>query len=662
MNNDNDPDEQPTQSFRNRLTGEVDEIPTVLDSNTGKRIVLWDDIQFGFQNAGPIWNARLLPKRIAYHAGVVLDVVVKNTEQNISQIQSARKESMDHDDQLNQTLATLVISNNTNQSLVYPENRVEAVITQTYELLEYPIPRLFIVLPKAMGLRDKFKNLLSDQFRLYFLCECGTHTMSEESKTPHQIHMAKHEGYDLEQPNEFFERYGPYILTLMQMIKYGISVAGVIVPSLANFKIVDGLDTAQKHLEYLKKNIAPLVDDTIGFLQTIKSNNETESELATDHSEFDQLEALEGADLRQLESYLKIKDEGRVLGNLYRIVTLEGHVKWVCFDHYKASYGESAIRKLRDIVEVNGGRFIEEEGRINIRITSNVLARQFYDAMVKARGIRELDIILGWDAAMDDLRGLSNAVSKANVIHLTIDGSHFKSPALDVVNRSRRYDPILQLASNSRVQSLHIKGFDDFFSRISKSSLASAPKFRVFKMDSGIPLKEKAAKSFNGFLEYCPSLTTLKLNFDDQYSITKATSDILSKHYQLKLLKFNCGVFSVSTSVSNGKIQGMDMTMERLGDPNSDVFKLIQQGYITRLKIANIPQKTYRDRLTDILSCNSRLVWLEIGYMEEWYLACRDPLEMKFQDLVMVATSGTLREIESIKINCGRQSIGSRFS
>ncbi|KAF9966832.1 hypothetical protein BGZ65_000225, partial [Modicella reniformis] len=97
---------------------------------------------------------------------------------------------------------------------------------------------------------------------------------------PHEIHMAKHEGYDLEQPTEFF---GSYVLKLM--IKFEIAVAGVIVPPLANFKIANGLETAQKHLEYLK-NIAPLVDDTIRFLQDIKSNNETGSELATEQSEF----------------------------------------------------------------------------------------------------------------------------------------------------------------------------------------------------------------------------------------------------------------------------------------------------------------------------------------------------------------------------------------
>ncbi|KAK3821118.1 MAG: hypothetical protein J3Q66DRAFT_148005 [Benniella sp.] len=315
------------------------------------------------------------------------------------------------------------------------QNRIESVITQTYELHEYPIPRLFIVLPKTVGLSGKLKSIF--QFRLYFLCECGTHTMSEDTKTPHQIHLAKHEGYDLEKPTAFFERYGTYVLTFMHMIKYGITAAGLVVPPLASFKIVDGLDGAQKHMDYIRKNIAPLVDNTIDFLNDSKSISETGDALAGGGREFDQLEALEDSDLRRLESYLKVKDQGRVLGNLYRVVTLEGHVKWVCFDHYRTTYRETALRQLKEVVGANDGKYIEEFGRVEIKLTSSTLAKQFYETMVKARWIQELEIKLQWDATMNDLREFAKAVTKANVIRLTMDGSHLKRPALDIVNRTR---------------------------------------------------------------------------------------------------------------------------------------------------------------------------------------------------------------------------------
>ncbi|KAF9951006.1 hypothetical protein BGZ65_006249, partial [Modicella reniformis] len=277
MNNDSD--KQPTQAFRDPSTLKVSNIQTVMDPKTGRSIILWRHIQAAFEKAKAIWNGdslvsfmidenleEVIPWRIAYHPGVVLDVVMDTTEQIIStgeavclsQIHSAGKEaSKDRDDRSNQTVTTPAIADNTtNQSLIIysktiPEvsqsssmlthnslhnnslqtimsgqfiikqsidqhfdrlqiemdknkqlqeqvqelqqhtsqellkkqeemlqmqqqaldrlaniqSSVQAVLTQTYELHEYPIPRLFIVLPKTVGLREKFKNLLSDQFR-----------------------------------------------------------------------------------------------------------------------------------------------------------------------------------------------------------------------------------------------------------------------------------------------------------------------------------------------------------------------------------------------------------------------------------------------------------------------------------------------------------------
>ncbi|KAG0231769.1 hypothetical protein BGX31_005357 [Mortierella sp. GBA43] len=546
------------------------------------------------------------------------------------------------------------------------QNRVEAVLTQTYELHEYPIPRLFIVLPKAESFRNKITGLFSDHFRLYFLCECGTHTMTENTKTLHEIHMAKHEGYDLEKPTEFFERYGSYIQAMMYMIKFGISAAGIAVPPLANFKVVDGLDSAQKYMDYLKKNIGPLVDDTIKFLS--KTENGSGSELTAYDTEFDRLEALEGADLRQLDSYLKIKDEGRVLGNLYRIVTQQGHVKWVCLDHYRASYREASIQQLREIVEVNSGKFIEQEGRIEVEITTNTLAKQFYTAMIQAHGIQELEITLKWDASMDELRSLADAVTKTNVARLVVNGSNFNSPTRDVINRNQRFEPILQLASNSRVQSLQLKNFTDFFARIDNPKMGSTPRLRTFSMDSGIPLKDKALKSFNKFLKHCPTLTTLELKLHHQLLMDLVKSDTLRKLRFLESIAIDCGSLSILASISTGKIQGISVTVVgRLDSLQSDDLKFIKQGYLTQLTITYIPQKVDEDRVVDILRHSPKLNHLHIKCQEDRCksLANSDELSLHHQGLVTLVTSNAvmnLQNLESLMIDCERFSISTHFS
>ncbi|KAG0247809.1 hypothetical protein BG011_000891, partial [Mortierella polycephala] len=48
--------------------------------------------------------------------------------------------------------------------LVAIQSRVQAILTQTYELFEYPVPRLFIVLPKEQGSLDKL-NLFTHKFK-----------------------------------------------------------------------------------------------------------------------------------------------------------------------------------------------------------------------------------------------------------------------------------------------------------------------------------------------------------------------------------------------------------------------------------------------------------------------------------------------------------------
>ncbi|KAF9342973.1 hypothetical protein BGX34_007402, partial [Mortierella sp. NVP85] len=204
------------------------------------------------------------------------------------------------------------------------QNNVKSLLNQTYELHEYPIPRLFIVLPADSSSWNPM-NILANKFRLYFLCECGEHTKSTNSKIPHHIHLAKHEGYDITRPKEFFHQYGSYILTILRMLKFGISVAGVAVPTLSLLVQDDALQKASSSLKMLVGNIQSGMDQVIGCIEGV-----TEDEGVVDgcSEQMENNEALEGADLRQLETFLKDKDENRVLGNLYRTVTSEGHVKW----------------------------------------------------------------------------------------------------------------------------------------------------------------------------------------------------------------------------------------------------------------------------------------------------------------------------------------------
>ncbi|KAF9972773.1 hypothetical protein BGZ75_001359, partial [Mortierella antarctica] len=133
------------------------------------------------------------------------------------------------------------------EQLAVLQSRVQAVLTQTYELHEFPIPRLFVVLPQYPSGWDILQPF-TDKYRLYFLCECGDHTKKAGSNNtiPHKIHFAKHEGYEIARPTEFFQHYGPYVLTILKMLKFGVSVASVAVPAVAHLINSDALDQVAK--------------------------------------------------------------------------------------------------------------------------------------------------------------------------------------------------------------------------------------------------------------------------------------------------------------------------------------------------------------------------------------------------------------------------------
>ncbi|KAF9169881.1 hypothetical protein BGX20_009722 [Mortierella sp. AD010] len=211
--------------------------------------------------------------------------------------------------------------------------------------------------------------------------------MAEGSKIPHETHLARYEEYDVEKLKELFEEYGSYILALMETIKHGVAVGSAAMPALSHFKISENIEQIKEYVDLTEKTIGGLVGESITLLKDQQTNTMDGIENSDDRPNYDKLEALAGADLRRLETYLDIKDKGRVLGNLYRIATLEGHVKWVCIGHYRENYREKVMDSLNDVIAVNNGKFLEERGKIEVSVTSSTKSNKFYKALANSRGV-----------------------------------------------------------------------------------------------------------------------------------------------------------------------------------------------------------------------------------------------------------------------------------
>ncbi|KAF9124610.1 hypothetical protein BG015_005054, partial [Linnemannia schmuckeri] len=321
-----------------------------------------------------------------------------------------------------------------NDRLILVQSKTEAILTQQLELAEYPIPRLFIVLPEEPAKYDP-TNWFRTKFRLHFICECGRHTEANNSKVPHHLHLAKHEGYLVREPTKFFKKYGPFLLLMLELIKFGTSIVGHVVPILASLKVVELADSVKQPVELVTARIdysLKCIDNQLAKAQASSPEDfiGTEPDAAMTQQDLinylRDVEGLEGVELRQLGSFLKTSEEENLLGNLYRMTTSEGHVKWVCRDHYRASYLEKHAQKLRDVVRLAQGEFDEQLGRIEIVLRSRSTAAEFYNVFRKAKGVLELIVDLRWECTRRDLEELQDALKGSEVLILWLDLQRFQ--------------------------------------------------------------------------------------------------------------------------------------------------------------------------------------------------------------------------------------------
>ncbi|KAK3845732.1 MAG: hypothetical protein J3R72DRAFT_418338 [Linnemannia gamsii] len=289
--------------------------------------------------------------------------------------------------------------------LVVAQQHIDAVLVQNYELHEYPIPRLFVILPDSYERWDP-RNVLAERFRLFFLCECGEHcSTNDETDTAtgqlviaaappttsisakNSIHLAKHEDYELTRPTDFLDQYGPYVLGTLRILKHCLAVAVVVSPAiaLADNSVKDVMDGVKS----LSESTMAAVDVSIAFCR--RGWTEMRWKVRQVESE------LTRAELRRLDTFLRNKDADKVLGNLYRITTESGHVKWVCFDHYRQVYRETTMSSFLQCVESNGGTFDSHIGKVTVSLKSSLAAKDFFSRLTtQTQAVTSLKVVFDW--------------------------------------------------------------------------------------------------------------------------------------------------------------------------------------------------------------------------------------------------------------------------
>jgi hypothetical protein len=297
---------------------------------------------------------------------------------------------------------------------------------------------------------------------------------------------------------------------------------------LALMKVLQaGVHSVDKGIPYTA--IPKLIDAGINHSIQFMEKSPTDNTLTENENTIDCFEALEGADLRQLSTFLDTHDEGKRLGNLYRITTDDGHVKWVCIDHFRSTYREQDQKSFEEVVGLNGGKYDTQLGKVTIKLESRIRAEEFFKSLSKARRVFELDIDLDWGFTNTDLESLEKALRQSSVSTLYLDARRIHlNIARQLVTPSTHYEIIIKIMRSPNMKSIHLY-LNREFSRL--SNLKSKTPYNLHELS--VKLFSLDGKPNNNhkldYLETFPLLTTLTLN---GYSIHQSGIVTLSKALQ----------------------------------------------------------------------------------------------------------------------------------
>ncbi|KAF9986570.1 hypothetical protein BGZ65_007151 [Modicella reniformis] len=225
--------------------------------------------------------------------------------------------------------------------LVTIQECVQDAAALAFALHEHSVPRLFVVLPRVAAHPNQRGVLLPDQFRLFFLCECGRQSRPEGRTPSRNIHMARHEGYDLENAKEFFDNYSLYLLSIIHILRNGINAPGINISSVSHLRLAEGVQEVQGVLDLASNTIQSLLNETISFIR----EQRPDYPLSRVNSQVILL-ILESTDLKSVVRYLKGYDKqlGHAPGNLRQTLMPGGDVEWACTDHYIERQIEVVVR------------------------------------------------------------------------------------------------------------------------------------------------------------------------------------------------------------------------------------------------------------------------------------------------------------------------------
>lgn len=271
---------------------------------------------------------------------------------------------------------------------------------------DYATSRLFMVLPSDL---DSWSGSdpSTHQFRFYFLCDNWKHNGARDDM-PQHVHISNHAGYNINQPLEFFQKYGDHALKLLKIFKHGYSSTSYEIPPLDTFKILENCDSSVMGGHLTKNTIGPLLDKAITYLQVLslpkwKTLGPNRSQIAA------------------IKAHLDVQG-GPAEGNLFRYIDPKQDVYWICHKHASQYMDQVSLDKLKNFVLGLRGCFDIQQATLRVDLGSVAEASQFLTLLIGANYTFDIAIKLNWKATQSYVKELCQDIAKTRTIILDIDG------------------------------------------------------------------------------------------------------------------------------------------------------------------------------------------------------------------------------------------------
>jgi hypothetical protein len=270
------------------------------------------------------------------------------------------------------------------------------------------------------------------------------------------------------------------------------------------------------------------------------------------------LDALGSADLQRLTTFLRYNNADRTLGNLYRISTNEGGVKWVCYEHYRQSLHNTNMNAFFwSLKEINGA-YDPHHRKVTITLTSSADAKIFFETFARqATDVDELDVVFeGWNFWASDLENLVKSVCQTNVKSLKLDLKDSVNDTISEISArftpGSKYQPLFDLLWNRKLQGFSLIGAGGFGLRTSDfpmgqhfSYLQSFHFLHAIKTSDQLRLMK--------ILTYCRNLTDLRLG--DYVNWSKIRQELVSVMAAMEYIR-TLHLYSVQGQ-SGGSVSGL---------------------------------------------------------------------------------------------------------